>query len=59
MMPWTIGLPAGGRYLRVNLWTHKVTHSGATISARVPPHGVAFYRVRPARWPGPRRVPKS
>jgi hypothetical protein len=44
-----IGLPAGGRYLRVNLWTHKVSHSGATISARVPPHGVAFYRVRPGR----------
>ena len=44
-----IGLPASGRYQPVNLWTHKVTHSGATISARVPPHGVVFYRVRPAR----------
>jgi hypothetical protein len=42
-----IGLPAGGHYQRVNLWTHKVSESGSTISATVPPHGVAFYQIRP------------
>ena len=42
-----IGLPASGHYLLANLWTHKVTESGSTISASVPPHGVAMYRVRP------------
>jgi hypothetical protein len=40
-----IGLPASRHYLLDNLWTHKATESGSTISARVPPHGVAFYRV--------------
>jgi hypothetical protein len=42
-----IGLPASAHYLRTNLWTHEVTESGSTISARVPPHGVALYQVRP------------
>jgi hypothetical protein len=42
-----IGLPASGHYLRTDLWTHKVTEVGGTISASVPPHGVAFYRVAP------------
>lgn len=41
-----IGLPASSRYLLENLWTHKVTVSGSTISASVAPHGVALYRVR-------------
>jgi hypothetical protein len=44
-----IGLPASRRYLVANLWTHAVTRSGSTISARVPPHGVALYRVRASR----------
>ena len=43
-----IGLPAGGHYRVANLWTHRVTSSGTTISANVPPHGVAFYRISPA-----------
>jgi Alpha galactosidase C-terminal beta sandwich domain len=42
-----IGLPGGGHYLLANLWTHKVTESGSTISATVPAHGVAYYRLRP------------
>jgi alpha-galactosidase len=42
-----IGLPGGGHYLLANLWTHKVAGSGSTISASVPAHGVAFYRIRP------------
>jgi hypothetical protein len=44
----TIGLPGGGHYRVANLWTHRVTRSGATISANVRPHGVAFYRISPA-----------
>jgi len=43
-----IGLPAGGHYRLTNLWTHRVTGSGATISAKVPPHGVVLYQVKPA-----------
>lgn len=41
-----IGLPGGDHYLLANLWTHKVAESGSTISASVPAHGVAFYRVK-------------
>jgi hypothetical protein len=44
-----IGLPASGHYRLANLWTHKVTRSGAAISAKVPPHGVVFYQVKPGR----------
>ncbi len=44
-----IGLPASGSYQLTNLWTHRLTRSGSTISATVPPHGVAFYRVSSAR----------
>ena len=43
-----IGLPGGGHYRVTNLWTHRVTSSGTTISANVPPNGVAFYRISPA-----------
>ena len=43
-----IGLPAGGHYRLANLWTHQVTGSGATISAKVPAHGVVLYQVKPA-----------
>jgi Alpha galactosidase C-terminal beta sandwich domain/Alpha galactosidase A len=42
-----IGLPASSSYLLNNLWRHTVTESGSTISATVPPHGVALYQVRP------------
>jgi alpha-galactosidase len=44
-----IGLPGGGHYQLSNLWTHRNTRSGSTISATVPPHGVAFYQVSPIR----------
>jgi Alpha galactosidase C-terminal beta sandwich domain/Alpha galactosidase A len=44
-----IGLAGGGSYLLTNLWTHRITKSGSTITATVPPHGVAYYRVRPPR----------
>jgi hypothetical protein len=44
-----IGLPGGGHYQLSNLWTHRDTRSGSTISATVPPHGVAFYQVSPIR----------
>lgn len=44
-----IGLPASGHYRLANLWTHKVTQSGRTISAKVPPHGVVFDQIKPAR----------
>ena len=40
-----LGLPASGRYLLSELWTHKQTSSGGTIAADVPAHGVALYRV--------------
>jgi hypothetical protein len=42
-----IGLPASTHYLQTNLWTHKVSVTGSTIRANVPPHGVAFYRLTP------------
>ncbi len=44
-----IGLPVSGSYLLTNLWTHRVIKSGSTISATVPPHGVAYYQVRLVR----------
>ncbi|HEV3380652.1 MAG TPA: glycoside hydrolase family 27 protein [Trebonia sp.] len=43
-----IGLPAGPGYALDNLWTHSVTRSSSTISATVPPYGVALYRITPA-----------
>jgi hypothetical protein len=41
-----IGLPASSHYLLDNLWAHSIAKSGSTISATVPAHGVAFFRVR-------------
>jgi hypothetical protein len=41
-----IGLPAKPGYLMHELWSDRVTESGGTIAADVPPHGVALYRVR-------------
>ncbi|HEX4059395.1 MAG TPA: glycoside hydrolase family 27 protein [Streptosporangiaceae bacterium] len=42
-----IGLPTTGSYQLTDLWTHETSTSGNTISATVPPHGVAFYQVQP------------
>ncbi|HEX3786650.1 MAG TPA: glycoside hydrolase family 27 protein [Pseudonocardiaceae bacterium] len=39
------GLPSAGHYQLDDLWTHQVTRSGSTISATVPAHGVALYRI--------------
>jgi hypothetical protein len=44
-----IGLPGSARYQLSNLWTHRDTRSGSTITATVPPNGVAFYQVSPIR----------
>ena len=42
-----VGLPArNGGYWATNLWTGKVGRQDGTISATVPSHGVALYRVR-------------
>ena len=41
------GLAANSNGYSLNdLWTGKTTKSGSTISATVPPHGVALYRVK-------------
>jgi hypothetical protein len=42
--PGKLGLPAGQRYRLANLWTHGTSVSGQ-ISATVPSHGVALFRV--------------
>jgi alpha galactosidase A-like protein/alpha galactosidase C-like protein len=42
--PASIGLPAGKHYVINNLWTHQTT-TASGVSATVPPHGVALYRV--------------
>ncbi len=42
-----LGLPASPAYLLNDLWQHRLTESGGTISADVPPHGVALLRIRP------------
>jgi alpha galactosidase A-like protein/alpha galactosidase C-like protein len=41
----TAGLGSAGHYLLKDLWTHQTSSSGSTITATVPPHGVALYRV--------------
>jgi Alpha galactosidase A/NPCBM-associated, NEW3 domain of alpha-galactosidase/Alpha galactosidase C-terminal beta sandwich domain/Carbohydrate binding module (family 35) len=51
------GLPASGAYVLDNLWSHRLTETGPTIGADVPPHGVTLLRVRPASEPG--EVPPS
>jgi hypothetical protein len=38
-------LPASGAYLLNNLWTHQVTETAGTVSASVPPDGVALLRI--------------
>jgi hypothetical protein len=43
-----VGLPSGYTgYLLDDLWSHQKTETAGTISASVPSHGVALYRVRP------------
>jgi alpha-galactosidase len=43
-----VGL-SGDRFTLKNAWTDKVTESGGVISAAVPAHGTALFRVQPAR----------
>ena len=42
----TVGL-AGSRFTLRNAWTNEVTESAGTISAAVPAHGAALFRVEP------------
>ncbi|GAB3949836.1 NPCBM/NEW2 domain-containing protein [Kribbella albertanoniae] len=42
-----VGL-SGARFTLKNAWTNKVTESAGTISAAVPAHGTALFRVSPA-----------
>lgn len=47
-----VGMPAGVTgYLLNNLWSDQATETTGPISANVPPHGVALYRVRPLNDP--------
>jgi alpha-galactosidase len=39
----------GGRFTLKNAWTNKVTESGGVISAAVPAHGTALFRVAAAQ----------
>jgi alpha-galactosidase len=43
-----VGL-SGSRFTLKNAWTNKVTESGGVISAAVPAHGTALFRVSAAR----------
>jgi hypothetical protein len=46
--PAALGLPANFTgYLVKDLWSHKATETAGAITANVPSHGVAYYRVRP------------
>ncbi|MFK3980050.1 NPCBM/NEW2 domain-containing protein [Micromonospora sp. NPDC050397] len=44
----SVGL-SGARFTVRNAWTNQVTESAGTISAAVPAHGAALFRVGPAR----------
>ncbi|MDQ1541204.1 MAG: alpha-galactosidase [Actinomycetota bacterium] len=47
-----LGLPAGSTGYNVrDLWTHQSTETAGTISATVPAHGVALFRVTPINNP--------
>lgn len=39
------GLPAAPKYRIRDLWTHRVRYTGPSLSARVPAHGTAVFRV--------------
>ena len=43
------GLPGAGTYTVRDLWTHRTVETAGTLSATVPAHGTALYRVRPDR----------
>jgi hypothetical protein len=42
-----LGMKAGREYLLTDLWTHRRTQTTGTISAKVPSHGVALFRLSP------------
>ena len=44
-------MKAGRDYLLTDLWTHCRTQITGTISAEVPSHGVALFRISPLRNP--------
>ncbi len=46
-----LGLPSGSDYLLNNLWTHQQSETTGSVSADVPSHGVALYRVSPLNNP--------
>ncbi|MEY9942310.1 NPCBM/NEW2 domain-containing protein [Streptacidiphilus sp. MAP5-3] len=41
-----IGMASGPAYTLTDLWTHRTTETADTITAVVPAHGTALYRVR-------------
>ena len=45
LMAGALGLPAGSDYLLNNLWSGQTVQTRGLISAVVPSHGVALYRV--------------
>lgn len=52
-----VGLPAAPGYTQRDLWAHRTTRTTGTISAEVPSHGVALFRLHalPAAIPFPAR----
>ena len=46
-----LGLPAGTYYFLNDLWNHQTTETAGVISANVPAHGVALYRIRTDKNP--------
>ena len=46
-----LGMKTGRDYLLTDLWTHCRTQITGTISAEVPSHGVALFRISPLRNP--------
>jgi hypothetical protein len=46
-----LGMKAGRDYLLADLCTHRRTQTTGTISAEVPSHGVALFRMSPLRNP--------
>jgi Alpha galactosidase C-terminal beta sandwich domain len=48
-----LGMKVGRDYLLTDLWTHRRTQTTGTISAEVPSHGVALFRMSPLPNPAP------
>jgi alpha-galactosidase len=42
-----VGLPSSSRYAVHDLWAHSTTYSTGSLTAFVPPHGAAMFRVEP------------